>query len=187
MNKIKMLKRWLLRGAEGVVAAMLAAMFLTFVLQIFSRYIMNEPFGWTLEVCLTLWVWLVFWGNAFVVRHDEHVKFDVLYHAVRPGTRRIFALLGAAAIVIGLGISLYPTWDWIDFLKIKKSAILKIPMRTVFSIYAIFLISAVVVYGLRFFRIIRHGLPEDQLEMRESLRPDASDEHQKDKVEGDVS
>jgi len=187
MQKIKILKSWLLKGGEGVLAAMLAAMFLTFVLQIFSRYIMNAPFGWTLEVCLTLWVWLVFWGNAFVVRHDEHVKFDVLYHAVRPGTRRIFALLGAAAIVIGLGFSLYPTWDWIDFLKIKKSAILKIPMRTIFCIYAIFLVSAVVVYGLRFFRIIRHGLTEDQLEMSESLRPDASEEHKEDKVEGDVS
>ena len=172
MQKLKMLKRWLLRLAEGVVAAMLAAMFLTFVLQIFSRYIMNEPFGWTLEVCLTLWVWLVFWGNAFVVRHDEHVKFDVIYHAVRPGTRRIFALLGAAAIVIGLGISLYPTWDWIDFLKIKKSAILKIPMRTIFSIYAIFLVSAVVVYAWRFVGIVRYGAPEDIAE---------------DKVEGDVS
>ncbi len=42
---IKILKKWLLKGAEGVVAAMLAAIFLTFVLQIFSRYVMNEPFG----------------------------------------------------------------------------------------------------------------------------------------------
>ena len=171
MHWMKMLKRGLLKGAEGVVAATLAAMFLTFVLQIFSRYVMNEPFGWTLEVCLTLWVWLVFWGCAFVVRHDEHVKFDVLYNAVRPRTRRIFALLGSAAIVIGLAATFYPTWDWIDFLKIKKSAILRIPMRTVFSIYAIFLITAVLVYAWRFVRIVRHGVP---------------DENPEDKIEGDA-
>jgi C4-dicarboxylate transporter DctQ subunit len=163
---IKNLKKWLLKGAEGVVAAMLAAIFLTFVLQIFSRYVMNEPFGWTLEVCLTLWVWLVFWGCAFVVGHDEHVTFDVVYRAVKPGTRRILALLGSAAIVIGLAASFYPTWDWIDFLKIKKSAILKIPMRTVFSIYAIFIITAVVAYAWRFVRIVRHGVPEDTLESK---------------------
>ncbi len=172
MHGMKMLKRGLLKGAEGVVAATLAAMFFTFVLQIFSRYVMNEPFGWTLEVCLTLWVWLVFWGCAFVVRHDEHVKFDVLYNAVRPRTRRIFALLGSAAIVIGLAATFYPTWDWIDFLKIKKSAILRIPMRTVFSIYAIFLITAVLVYAWRFVRIVRHGVP---------------DENPEDKIEGDAS
>lgn len=172
MQSMKMLKSGLLKGAEGVVAAMLAAIFLTFVLQIFSRYVMNEPFGWTLEVCLTLWVWLVFWGCAFVVQHDEHVTFDVLYYAVRPGTRRILALIGSAVIVIGLAASFYPTWDWIDFLKIKKSAILKIPMRTVFSIYAIFIIAAVLAYGWRFVRIVRHGVPG---------------EHPEDKPEGDAS
>jgi C4-dicarboxylate transporter DctQ subunit len=161
---MKMLKRGLLIGAEGMVAAMLAAIFLTFVLQIFSRYVMSNPFGWTLEVCLTLWVWLVFWGCAFVVGHDEHVTFDVVYRAVKPGTRRILALLGSAAIVIGLIASFYPTWDWINFLKIKKSAILKIPMRTVFSIYAIFIICTVAAYAWRFVKIVRHGVPEDNLE-----------------------
>lgn len=187
MQIITMLKGWLLKGAEGVVAAMLAAMFLTFVLQIFSRYIMNQPFGWTLEVCLTLWLWLVFWGNAFVVRHDEHVKFDVLYHAVRPGTRRIFALLGSAAIVIGLGISLLPTLDFVDFLKIKKSTILKIPMRTVFSIYLIFIISAILAHAWRFIWIVRHGLPDEHPEVREVLKNDASQEQQESKIEGDAS
>ena len=161
---MRMVKKWLLKGAEGVAAALLAAMFFTFILQIFSRYVLVEPFGWTLEACLTLWIWIVFWGNAFVVRHDEHVTFDVIYHAVRPRTRRIFALLGSAAIVIGLAASLYPTWDYIDFLKIKKSALLRIPMRTVFSIYAIFLIAVILTYGWRFIRILRHGVPEEHPE-----------------------
>jgi len=187
MQTLKMLKGWLLKIAEGMVAAMLAAMFLTFILQIFSRYVINQPIGWTLEVCLTLWLWLVFWGCAFVVRHDEHVAFDVLYNSVQPGTRRVFALLGAAAIVIGLGISLLPTWDFVDFLKIKKSAILKIPMRTIFSIYAIFLISAIAVYAWRFISIVRHGLPEEHHEVTEILQQSSSQGDPEDKAEGDKS
>lgn len=186
MQKMKTLKIWLLNCAEGVVAAMLAAMFFTFVLQIFSRYVLVEPFGWTLEVCLTLWVWIVFWGNAFVVKPDEHVTFDVFYHAVRPGTRRIFALIGSGAIVIGLGASLYPTWDYIDFLKIKKSATLFIPMRTVYSIYAVFIIATVLTYGWRFLRILRHGLPEEDLEVKEILSPDNSEEYPEDRGEGEA-
>jgi len=161
---MKTLNRWLLKGAEGVAAAMLAALFLTFILQIFSRYVLDEPFGWTLELCLTLWLWIVFFGNAFIVRHKDHVTFDVIYQSVKPRTRQIFALIGAAAIVIGMAISFFPTWDFIDFLKIKKSATLRIPMRTIFSIYAVFTIAAVISYAYQFVHIARHGAPEKVLE-----------------------
>ena len=90
--------RWLNKAAEGVAAAMLAAMFLTFVLQVFSRYVLVNPIGWTLELCLTLWVWIVFWGNAFVVRDKDHVAFDILYLSVPPGPRRVLALISVFSI-----------------------------------------------------------------------------------------
>jgi C4-dicarboxylate transporter DctQ subunit len=96
-----------LRGAEIVAATMMAAMFLTFILQIAIRYSAKlewlaqafpilEPsrYGWTLELCLALWVWIVFWGAAFVVRERDHVTFDVIYGHVSPRARRWFAIIG---------------------------------------------------------------------------------------------
>ena len=151
------LKKRFHQFAEGVSAAMLAAIFFTFLLQILSRYVLAEPFGWSLEVCLTLWIWLVFWGNSFASTEDSHVTFDMLYLSVRPGLRRVFALISAGTIVIALSVVLWPTWDYIDFLKIKKSATLRIPMRTVFSIYMVFLIATIVSYSIRFVKVFRHG------------------------------
>lgn len=153
--------RWLRARAENVAAAMLAAMFLTFVLQIFARYVLLEPFGWTLELCLTLWIWTVFWGAAFVVREKDHVTFDLFYLMMPSGVQRVLALVSAAAIVIGFAFALYPTWDYIDFMKIKKSATLKIPMRTVFSIYAVFMIAVIVAYAIRFVQVLRKGAPAE--------------------------
>src|SRR5210317_1590759 len=138
---------------------MLAAMFITFVLQIFSRYILLEPFGWTLELCLTLWVWIVFWGNAFIVRERDHVSFDIRYLSVPQRPRQILALISAAAIAIAMAWSFLPTWDYIDFLKIKKSATLKIPMRTIFAIYGLFMVVVALRYAWRFVRILRDGPP----------------------------
>lgn len=155
------LTRWFSRGTEFIAAAMLAAMFITFILQIFSRYVLLEPFGWTLELCLTLWVWIVFWGNAFVVRERDHVSFDILYLAMPRRPRQILGLVSAAAIVVGMALSFLPTWDYIDFLKIKKSATLKIPMRTIFSIYALFMVVIVLRYAWRFLRILRDGPPDE--------------------------
>ena len=126
----------------------------------------TQPFGWTLELSLTLWIWIVFWGNAFVVRHNEHVAFDVFYDHVGPRTRRVFALISAAAIAIGMAVSLYPTWDFIDFMKIRKSATLHVPMRTIFSIYLVFLVAVALTYAWRFIELIRRGLPDDEPDYR---------------------
>ena len=155
------ISKWFNRGTEFIAAAMLAAMFLTFVLQIFSRYVLLEPFGWTLELCLALWVWIVFWGNAFIVRERDHVSFDILYLAVPRKARQILALVSAAAIVVAMAWSFLPTWDYIDFLKIKKSATLKIPMRSIFAIYGIFMIAVALRYAWRFVRILRDGPPDE--------------------------
>jgi C4-dicarboxylate transporter DctQ subunit len=139
---------------------MLAAMFLTFLLQIFSRYVLLEPFGWTLELCLTLWIWIVFFGNAFVVNERDHVTFDIFYLAATRRVQRVLALISAAAIVAGMAWAILPTWDYIDWMKIRKSATLKIPMRTVFSIYAVFMAAVAARYAWKFIQVLRKGPPE---------------------------
>jgi len=145
--------------ANALCAAMLAAMFATFLLQIFSRYIMQEPFGWTLELCLTLWVWIVFFGNAFIVRDKDHVTFDVFYLMAPSRLQKIFALITAAAIATGLIWAFLPTLDYVQFMGIRKSALLKIPMNIVFSVYMVFMLAVILRYLFRAISIVRYGPP----------------------------
>lgn len=144
---------WIRRSAEAVCALMMFALFATFMVQIFSRYVMNSSFSWTLELCLTLWIWIVFLGNAFVLRKHDHITFDLLYHAVSPGPRRVFAFISYVTVAGLLLWSLLPTWDWIDFLRIKRSATLQIPMRSVYFVYIIFLVSVISVFAWKAFTI----------------------------------
>ncbi len=167
MQPPKKIHTLLNKFSKGVAVSLLAALFFTFILQIFARYALDNSPGWTLELCLTLWVWLVFFGNAFVVRHRDHVTFDVLYRWVSKRTRRLFALIAAAAIAISMALAVLPTWDFIDFLKIKRSATLGVSMRVVFSVYMLFMFATIVIYTVRFIRIARHGLPEEEEDVKE--------------------
>lgn len=164
--------KWFTRGVEFIAAAMLAAMFLTFLIQIFSRYVLLQPFGWTLELCLILWVWIVFFGCAFMVRERDHVTFDIFYLAAPRRIRQILALAAAAAIVIGMALSLLPTWDYIDWMKIRKTTTVenpftgnKIPMRTIFSIYAIFMVALIIRYAWRLVDVLKNGPPDEDHEI----------------------
>lgn len=162
---MKNFKKYFTHGTEFIAAAMLAAMFLTFLLQIFSRYVLKAPLGWTLELNLTLWIWIVFFGNSFIVRDRDHVTFDIFYLAAPRKIRQILALITAAAVAGGMIWAFLPTWDYIDWMQIRKSATLKIPMRTVFSIYAVFMIAIAVRYIWVFIDVIRNGPPDSDHEL----------------------
>lgn len=159
------------KGAEAVGALMMLALFATFLLQIFSRYVMDQPFGWTLELCLILWVWIVFFGCAFFVRNEDHITFDLLYRSTSAGPRRVMAAISAVAIVAGLSWSLLPTWDWIDFLRIKRSATLRVPMRDVYVIYAVFLVAVIGAYAWRLVRILKDGVADEDAPEHDEARP----------------
>ena len=49
---------WLKRRAENILAAMLAVMFVAFIIQIVFRYLLNFPIGWTSELTLIMWLWM---------------------------------------------------------------------------------------------------------------------------------
>ena len=66
------------RLTEAIAGGMLAAIFLIFLLQILLRYFFT-PAGWTLELIGILWVWVIFFSCAFIVRERDHVKFDIIY------------------------------------------------------------------------------------------------------------
>ncbi len=134
---------WGRRGADAVAAAMLAALFAAFILQIASRYAFGWSVGWTVEVCLTLWLWLVFWTCAFCLDDRDHVRFDILLMAMRARMRRAFALVSAGAIVVALAAALPDTWDYVDFLRLKRSATLRVRLNYVFSIYILFSVALI--------------------------------------------
>ncbi|WP_343079067.1 TRAP transporter small permease [Ostreiculturibacter nitratireducens] len=163
------------RVTESVAAMMMAAMFATFILQITVRYIVGSEwfdarlghvidasaFGWTLEFCLVMWLWIVFWGNAFIVRDRDHVTFDVLYLWLRPGVRKWLAVIGALAIAVALLMSIVPTWEKMRILRIKSSATLPVKMLPIYSVYFLFLAVVALRYLWRVVDVLRNGIAEE--------------------------
>ena len=135
---------WLHLRAENLLAAMIATMFAVFIIQIAFRYLLNFPVGWTHEISVIMWVWLVLFGTGFVVRDYEEIRFDLLYSTVSERTRRFMVILSALAVVILFGMSLPAVIDYIAFMKVERTAYLKIRFDWLYSIYAFFAIAVIV-------------------------------------------
>ena len=152
---------WLARRAENIAAAMLAAMFLAFLLQIVFRYVLGLPIGWTHEASVILWIWLVLWGAAFVVTEREEIRFDIVYGAVGPGFRRVMCVITAVALIALYVISFPAVWDYVTFMKVEKTSYLKIRFDWLFSIYIVFVVASITRYMWLGWRALRGVAPDE--------------------------
>jgi TRAP-type C4-dicarboxylate transport system permease small subunit len=125
---------------------MLAVMFVAFLVQIVFRYLLNFPIGWSSELTVVMWLWGVLWGAAFVVKEREEIRFDIIYGSVSPRARRTMGIVTGIAILVLYAMSFKPSLDYVTFMKVEKTAYLKIRFDRLYSIYVLFAAAIIVRY-----------------------------------------
>jgi TRAP-type C4-dicarboxylate transport system permease small subunit len=153
--------RWLPRRAENVLAGLLGIMFFAFMVQIVFRYFFNLPTGWTTELTVVTWLWLVLWGAAFVVKESEEIRIDLVTSMVGRRTRLAMAIFVSVAIVVLYCISLPGAYSYVSFMKVEKSSYLKIRMDWLYSIYLFFVVAVIVRYLWLLLGMVRGKAPEE--------------------------
>jgi TRAP-type C4-dicarboxylate transport system permease small subunit len=136
------------RFAEAVAAALMAVIFVAFIAQIALRYAFNLPVGWTTELSLAAWLWLVLWGAAFVLRDRDEIRIDLLTARAGPRTRRVIAAIAAISVIVLFGMALPAAYSYVTFMKVERSSYLNVRMDVTYSIYLVFAV-AVIARGLR--------------------------------------
>lgn len=115
-------------------------LFLTFVYQIFCRYVLCQPVSWSYEIGLLTFVWTTMFGALYAWRDDEHIVFSLVYDARSERGKRIFDLIGAIIVLVLMAIIVYPTFTFI--LKQRRfSSVLKISYKVMYFPFLIMLIG----------------------------------------------
>jgi TRAP-type C4-dicarboxylate transport system permease small subunit len=151
---------WLHRRAENIAAGLLAVMFAAFIVQIVFRYLFSFPIGWTSELTVVCWLWLVLWGSAFVLTEREEIRFDLIYGAVGPRARIAMASVFSVAVIVLYGASLKASYAYVSFMKVEKSSYLHIRLDWLYSIYLLFLVAVIARYVWLLARLVRGKDPE---------------------------
>ena len=169
------LLKWFTRGTEFIAAMMLAVIFITFLLGIVFRYTpFLEPIGWSVVLISLLWVWLIFFGVAFIVRETDHVNFDVLYLAVPRPVRTVLALVTAVLMVVAMIYSFPAVWETVfanRLMDLKKIQTLRVPVtgdkiaiKWLFAPFVMMMIVVSLRYLWRIYTVLKYGPPATELE-----------------------
>lgn len=121
-------------GWEDWITLMLfwALAFVVFY-QVFTRYFLGDPAGWTEEIARYLLVAVVFIGASMSVRKNNHIHVDVFYRLMPRALQRVVSTAVDALRLAFLG---YATWlAYLLTMRIgaQRMAIVDLPMGIVFG------------------------------------------------------
>lgn len=141
------------KAADIIGILLFLSAFTGFIVQIFFRYVLNQPLAWSEEATMIAFIWTVFWAAAFMVPIKEHVTFDVVYDIVSQQVQRVMSIFTMSLLVIAFAILLPYTFDYLDFLFRKKTPVLRIQMVWVYCCYALFIGAFTLQAGWRLYHL----------------------------------
>lgn len=151
---------WIRRRAENVVAGLLGIMFVAFIVQIVFRYFFNFPIGWSSELSVIAWLYMVLIGAAFWLRESEEIRFDLVAGSLGPRARRVIGILVATVAVVLFAMSFPASWSYVAFMKVESTSYLKIRLDLLYSVYLFFAAAVIVRYAWGAWRMLRGEGPE---------------------------
>jgi TRAP-type C4-dicarboxylate transport system permease small subunit len=89
---------WVDSGTQGIIMAVLAAIFVLMMAQVLLRYVIQSPVIWIEEAAAYLLPVLAVWGSAVCLRHRSHIAVDFIAARLPRLMQRLLAVLIYALI-----------------------------------------------------------------------------------------
>ncbi len=124
-----------------VPALMFLALFISFILQIVSRYLFRNPLVWPYEVAQFGYVWVILLGAGYCSRDDDHIVFSVVYESVPERLRTIFDYISDVLTLLIFGVSIPALVSFYAFFFTRFSTVLRIPLGLVYLPFGIYTVS----------------------------------------------
>ena len=147
--------------AEVISVALFAALFLTFVAQVFWRYVLNAPLVWTLEVAGILFVTLSLFTAATQMPFREHVSLDLVVDLFPPVVRRILRTISLTLFAVVMVLSLPDTVAVLKWMFRERTYAIDFNLGYLFVLLIVFVVAYVlraVIGVIEMWR--RHGADE---------------------------
>ena len=123
-------------------------LFIIFNVQIFYRYVLDDPLSWTTELSLLAFVWTALLGACYQRRHNAHIVFGMIFDLFPSRAKQIATIVSNVLIGSASLISIKPTFEYLTFMNSEQTPMLQIPFSIGFGPVLVFLVL-VTCYSIR--------------------------------------
>ena len=101
-------------------------------LQFFTRYVLNNSFGWTEEVARYLLIGVVFVGAAMCVRKHRHIQVNFIYRFLPQPVGFLFARIIDFIVIGFFAYASWLMWLLMQVIGDDSMTLIKLPMNVVY-------------------------------------------------------
>ena len=108
--------------------ALFAVIIVCVSLQVFFRYVLNDPLTWSEELARFSFMWMVFLGLGLAERDDQHIAVDFFVSKMPSGAQKAVRLAVEVFCIVVLAVACYHSFGVIQVQAAMRSVALNISM-----------------------------------------------------------
>ncbi len=130
---MRLLKRALDHGVEGLCIVLLAVICVDLLLGVFSRYVLERTFVWYDEVARACFIWLVFLGAAAAVKRGAHFGLHMFVEMLPPHFKRAALFLTPLTVIVFSAALVWLGWDLMQHGSTQTTAVMAMPVSWIYA------------------------------------------------------
>lgn len=122
------------------------ALFFSFVVTIFVRYVFNKSVTWGNEVAVLCYIWIMFFGCGKAMENDEHVVFSLVYDEMNPFVKMLMKVVYNAILTVFMLVCFRPCLKAL-MASSQITGVLKLPYKIAFAPFFWMMLN-IIVYSI---------------------------------------
>ena len=122
------------------------ALFFSFVITIFVRYVFGKSVTWGNEVSILSYMWIMFFGCGKAMENDEHVVFSLVYDEVSPAVKMAMKVVYNIVLAVFMILCFQPGLRALNA-STQITGVLKIPYKIAFAPFFWMMLN-IIVYSI---------------------------------------
>jgi TRAP-type transport system small permease protein len=136
---LERVERRIARGVELAAAGLLALMTLLVIVQVFFRYVLNDPLTWPEELARLSMIWLAFLASGVALWRRRHIRIEGFEGWLSPRLRLMLARTIDSLVAILLVVLVVQSLTLVLSTRNQHTAALQLPVS--YAYYAAILVG----------------------------------------------
>lgn len=115
-------------------------MFISYIVLIAYRYVFYAAIQWLNELSIITYSWSIIFASSYCERKGLNVSFSVVYDKLPERAQLIMRLIGNTFIAVTFAILLPYAYDFVNFMSIRKTPVMKVPFNIVYMPFVFFVV-----------------------------------------------